>query len=290
MNTQMTFIEHLINLHLITAGTFAIATIEALPTRNPLRALLQPFVEGTILVNNNNIDGLIKTKHSNVPSYTGHPLETVYQAIREVASGFDLRTMDPVWRAKNQNTLDQAFITIQSRVDIFQMFSDLTRRYCNEVLTALDPEVRAWTKLLDVYIPNGIMKLIGIEDWQELNLDHVAHLVAVLTYSASVSHHLVADMVRDYMMSFHIMPPAIDANGDPSLGIVLEKMNSISVASIIQYKLLDNTCKLPEKGQDCWNEFQTRLAEYKHFVDGAAEREEQPYLIHPQLIPSSIHA
>jgi hypothetical protein len=197
--------------------------------------------------------------------------------------------MDPEWRAMNQNTHGQGFITIQSRIEIFQMFRDLTRRYCNEVLTTLDPEVRAWTKLLDKYIPNGVIKLIGIEDWQELNLDHVAHLVAVLAYSASVSHHLVADMVRDYMMSFHIMPPAIDANGYPREGIVLEKMNSISVASIIQYKLLDNTCKLPEKGQGCWDEFQSRLSAYQAKVD-AADHQTQPYLIHPHLIPSSIHA
>lgn len=288
LNSHTTFIEHLIYCHMSVAESLSLASVEALPSRHPLRAFLQPFTIETLRVNDDNIDGLIKTEHSNVPSYTGYPLATLHAVIKAVSSSFDIRKMDPEWRAKDQGTTD--FPTVQLRLELFQLFRTLCRRYCTEVLKEVDAPTRAWCALVDKYIPNGVAKMAGITDWNKLTLDQVAHVLAVCTYTVSVTHHIVADTVRDYMMTFHVMPPAVTTEGYTTKGMVLEKMNSITVAGILRYRLLDDGSVVPEgPGRAIWAEFQAALKAIQARVD-ASPADQRRYLIHPSKIPSSIHA
>lgn len=288
LNSHTTFIEHLIFCHMSVAEHLALASIEALPSRHPLRAFLQPFTIETLRVNDDNIDGLIKTEHSNVPSYTGIPLSTLHAVIKAISSGFDLRKMDPVWRSTGQGTAD--FPTVKARIELFQLFRTLCDRYCKEVLKEVDAPTRAWCALLDKYVPNGVAKVAGITDWEKLTLEQVAHVLAVCTYTVSVTHHVVADTVRDYMMSFTIMPPSIAEDGYSTKGMVLEKMNSITVAGILRYRLMDDSSVVPEgAGRAIWAEFQSGLKAIQARVD-ASPADQRRYQVHPNKIPSSIHA
>lgn len=100
LNGHMTFVEHLLYCHMVVGNSYVVATLEALPSRHELRSLLQPFVIETLRVNNDNVDGLIKSEHSNVPAYTGYPLSVLNNATKTMALGFDFRMMDPEWRAR----------------------------------------------------------------------------------------------------------------------------------------------------------------------------------------------
>lgn len=288
--THTTLIEHLIRCHMCVGESHVIAAFEALPSRHPLRALLEPFAIETLLVNGDNIDGLIKSEHSNVPSYSAFPLDTINEVIRQIARGFDLRRMDPVWRAQDQGTAGEGFPTIDAEAALFGHFRKLCARYLHEVVKELDAPTRAWCELVDKYVPNGVKALAGIGDWADLTLDQVAHVLAVLTYTSSVNHHVMADMVRDYMLAFHVMPPAVGQDGFPTRGQVLEKMNSITIAGILRYRLMDDHVVLPEgPAQAIWAEFQAALRGIQAEVDALAA-EQRRYRIQPKLVPSSIHA
>lgn len=290
LNTHATLIDHLTHMHVASAGTWAICTHLAFSPRHPLRVLLQPFVVETMRVNNDNIHGLILSEHSNVPSYSGYPLVTINNVIRRVICDFDVRYLDAEHRARVQGQLDDpTFPTVQSVVTLWRMFRDLTQAWCEEHLPEIDLETRIWCEELDHRVPNGVRKLLGIDDFKELKIEHVAHLLAVGMFAASVWHHVVADLTRDYMMQFHLMPPAINANGYPTRGIVLEKMNSIAIAGLLRYKLLDNTVHLPAGSmRKLWGKFQDGLKEYEE----AARREPSTlrYRVMPSRVPSSIHA
>ena len=144
--------------------------------------------------------------------------------------------------------------------------------------------------MLDRFIPNGVMKLLGIGQWSELTLEHVAYVSALVTFTVSVTHHVVADTVRDYMMQFQVMPPALGKDGFPKTGMVLEKMNSITIAGVLRYRLLDGTVLTPAgPATTVWSDFQAALQAYQTRVD-TADAAQQRYLIHPKHIPSSIHA
>ena len=290
LNTHTTLIEHLIRCHMCVGESHVIAAVEALPSRHPLRAILEPFAIETLLVNGDNIDGLIKNEHSNVPSYSGYPLATINEVIRTVAVNFDLRRMDPAWRAEDQGLIGAGFPTVDAEVELFAAFRRMTARYVHEVVKELDPATRAWVRLVDQYIPNGVKALAGIADWEALTRDQVAHVLAVLAYTSSVTHHVMADMVRDYMLAFDVMPPAVAEDGRPTRGMVLEKMNSITVAGILRYRLMDDHVVLPEgPAREIWTEFQTALHAIQAGID-VAPASERPYRIHPAKVPSSIHA
>jgi len=290
LNTHTTVIEHLINCHMCVGESHVLAAVEALPARHALRAIIQPFAIETLRVNGDNIDGLIKSEHSNVPSYSGYPLGTLDAVLRQVAQGFDVRRMDPEWRSSQQGTLGAGFPTVEAEVELFRLFKQMWRRYLHEVVQQVDAPTRAWVQLVDQYIPNGVKTLAGIEDWEGLTLDQVAHVAAVVTFTSSVIHHIVADMVRDYMMSFHVMPSAVKVDGYPTRGTVIEKMNSITIAGILRYRLVDDTVVLPDgPARAIWSEFQTALKGIQARIDqGPADQ--RLYQIHPVKVPSSIHA
>jgi len=288
LSSQTTFVEHLVLLHIATAGVWGIVAQMAFSTRHPLRVLLQPFTEETNRVNNYNIDGLILTESSNVPAYSGYTLEQSCQLIRQAAKDYDVRLMDPEYRARVQGQLnDPAFPTVESVVTVFQIFRRFTGEWCRAYLRELDLETRIFCQELDHRVANGIRKLIGIEQWEELTVEHVAHILAVGMFAASVGHHIVNDLTRDYFMSFHLMAPAIDADGYPTLGVVLEKQSSIFTAGIQRYKLIAQAAIPDEQGRRLWAQFQTELKAYEADL---TKDPESAYRIHPSRVSSSIHA
>lgn len=290
LNSNTTFLEHLVYLHIATAGVWSIAARMAFSTRHPLRVLLQPFTEETNRVNNYNIDGLILSEQSNVPLYSGYTLEQACALLRRAALDFDVRLMDPEYRATIQGQLgDETFPTVDSAVSLFRIYRRFTGEWCRAHLKEIDLETRIFCEELDFRVANGIRKLLGIQTWQELTLDHVAHLLAVGAFAASVGHHIVNDLTRDYFMSFHLMPPALAADGHPTLGVVLEKQNSIFSAGIQRYRLMSQAAMPDELSKRLWAEFQRELRRYEDGL-ASADPESVPYRIHPSRVSSSIHA
>lgn len=290
LNSYSTLVDHLTYVHIAGAGTFTVVTHMALGTRHPLRILMQPFIVETMRVNNDNIDGLILSEHSNVPSYTGYPLATVNAAVRNALDIFDIRRFDAEYFAASHGYLDDpTFPTIQSTVDLYRIFLRFTTAWCAAHLKEIDLETRIWCQELDYRIPNGIKKLIGIDDFDELTSQHVAHLCAVGMFTASVWHYVVANMPREYELHFKVMPPVIDANGHPSRGAVYEKRNSITIADLFRYALLDEFVYLPtSEMQTMWSKFQAELRAYEaELADDPAMRR---YKVAPSKVPSSVHA
>jgi hypothetical protein len=289
LNSQTTFIEHLLFLHMATAGVWGIVARMAFSSRHPLRVLLQPFSEETNRVNNYNIDGLILTENSNVPSYSGYTLEQSSTLLREAATTFDVRIMDPEYRARVQGQLDDpTFPTVESAVAVFHIFRRFAEEWCRAYLKPeIDLETRIFCEELDYRVANGVRRLIGIERWDELTPEKVAHLLAVGMFASSVSHHVVNDLTRDYFLSFHLMAPAIDDQGYPTLGVVLEKQGGVFTAGIRRYKLLAPAAIPDPVGRELWARFQSELRAYEATVEGDPQ---SAYRLHPSQMSSSIHA
>jgi hypothetical protein len=290
VNAHETFIEHLIYCHMIVSGPFAMATHAVLAHDHPLRQFIQPFIIETMRVNNDNIDGLILTENSNVPSYTGFSLDALKKIIVAVSKGFDLRTMDPEWRAKDQGTLGEAgFVTLESRIELWRVFQATCLRYVREGTAGVDAVTIAWCKKLDELVPNGIKTYAGVSDWDQVTVEQLASILALFTYSSSVTHHMVADTTRNYMLSAHLMPPAVAETGRPILGMVLEKMNSIVIAGVLRFKLLDDGVPFQNDAQRAiWKEFQGQLQAIQRDIE--AKPATRPYRLEPNRVPSSIHA
>ena len=289
LNSYTTFIEHLTFIHIATAGVLSIVARMAFSARHPLRVLIQPFTAETNRVNNYNIDGLILTPKSNVPSYSGYSLEQASTLLRASAEDFDLRLIDPEFRAGLQGTLDDpTFPTVESAVSVYRIFKRFTETWCKHYLKTIDLETRIFCEEFDYRSAKGIRGLLGVDRWEELDHTHIAHLLAVCFFGASVGHHIVNDLTRNYFMSFHRMPTAIDSNGFPTWGVVLEKQESVVSAGSQRYKLLSEP-KMPDlDAQRMWDTFQNELRAYERGLPPdplAAD-----YYIYPSRVACSVHA
>lgn len=289
LNSYSTFVDHLTNVHLCSANCFATATFLAFSARHPLRVLLQPFMVETIRVNNDNIDGLIKSEMSNVPSYTGYPLATLNSIMKGAFETFDLRWFDPELRRDLLKQGNAAhFPTMHSVNEVWKLYRKLTTDWCKTYLPTVDPETMIWCKELDARVPNGVKGVLGLTDLDsQLTPEHVAHLAAIFMFTSSVWHYTVADMMRNYELFPDRVPTAINADGVPTLGIMYEKRNSITIAAVLRYRLLDDGVYLPEpKMRELWGAFQSGLKAYEASVPAPLKL----YSVAPSKVPSSVHA
>ena len=285
LNTHTTLIEHLVNIHLIAAGALAISAVEAFRHDHALRELLQPFLIEVVRINNTYVDGLIREETSNVPQYTGYSLSTVHRTIDLAARRFDLARMDPERRAIIQGTGDQpGFATVQSAIELWHAFRDMVRAYVGACAAEVDEPMRTWVRALDAHVPNGVCRALHIEDPSEVTLEQVAYLVALLAYVSSVGHHIVADLTRDYMLQFDAMPPAVARDGTLPLGPILEKQNSVTIATVTRYRLLDEGMVFSSPaGREVWEQFRARLREVERRTQG------ETAVIRASRVPSSAH-
>jgi hypothetical protein len=325
LNTYATALDHLIHMHILGGGTLSLCTFLTLPPQHPLRILLQPvshgmlceqiggrmtpldfqlkkltlcslpceqFVVETNLINNKNINGLILTERDNVPSYSGYNLETVNRLLRQTMLDFDIRFLDPVQRFQKygQSRDISAFPTAESAIKIYRILEKYVDAWVKTHVKTVDERTRDWVRELNNRTPNGILPLVGIESLDRLTLSHVSHIATTLMFAASVWHHLVADLTTNYFMQFDVMPPAMDRDGYPTFGVMIEKRNSILIAAILRFKLFTEIDYFDDPSMaNFWNQLQNDLKEY------AAELDKKPaeirsYCIDPRLVPSSIHA
>ncbi len=106
-------------------------------------------------------------------------------------------------------------------------------------------------------------------------------------FTASVWHYTVGAGLRNYELFTGRFPTAIDADGVPTLGIMLEKRNSIVIAGVLRYRLIDDTYAFPQDSMvQTWRRFQDELRAYEDGLDPALVA----YSIVPSRVASSTHA
>ena len=301
LNNYTTFIDHLTFCHILGAQNNALAIFENLPSKHHLRILMQPFITETTKVNNELIDGLIKFEKSNVPSYSGFNLKDLAQMMRKHVNEFDIRHLDPVQRyTANGLPLDDISLpTIQSTAKIFQIYRRFTEAWCKEFFEngELDSATKGYLSTLQALTPGGVTGLVGKDSIDDIIVSDVAHIIATLIYTGSLWHHNCNDNIAGYFFSFDVMPTAIDKNGFPTKGVVLEKRNSIVAAYNHRYYILPKdgqktkTIKdvLPDQKMiDIYSDFENDLKAYKTYTDSLGS-DIQEFVIDPYKITSSIH-
>jgi hypothetical protein len=286
----VTIADHITRIHLLVCGTFSVCTVAHLPAGHPLRVLLQPSIVETIRVNNYFVGLLLGSESSAAPSYTRYDLSTLHAVVRQESEGFDLRCMDPCFDRNDRQVADlQGMVTVEGACELWDLFHSHALEYCNLFLAAPDAPTRAWVEAIHEAMPGGILRFLGLEDLGEVGPAHVARLVCVLSFTASVRHNLIGDMTRNYYLYPHWFPPAVpEGGGPPPRGVVMEKANAIAVSAIQRYWLLDDTIPtVDETAQAMLSRFQDGLRAYRSRM--AARPEDFRYVPDPEALMSSVH-
>ena len=224
LGTDLTVIQHLLNTHLIIAGTFSAIT-DKLSPGHVLRELLHPYTLATLGINNYNVPILLR-KGAMFDSIYSFAPENLVAIINDKIAAFDIREMDPTLDIENRQVSDLVESTDlpfgYSEREIWNEIKTHVREYIDECYVVADDilrdsEVVAWYEDLKRCIPHN-----QIESYApELNNGSLVDLITLFIYTASVNHDLVGVMTYHYLPWMNHLPSKVNVDGSaPSLAVV----------------------------------------------------------------------
>lgn len=233
LGTDITVVQHLINTHLITAGTFSTATCRLGPT-HPIREFLLPHTLGTLGINNYNVPILLR-KGAMFDSLYSYSPEELLRLMNNKVFNFNIDEMDPTLDSERRQVQDligfgnlpfghnedEIWNVIRSHVSAY-----IDECYMFDSQLTDDAEMVTWYKDIKRYIPNQQIEVYA----PILNKDSLARLMTLFIYTASVKHDLVGVMVYNYLPWMNHIPTKVKADGSsPSLGVAKLAANLLLV-------------------------------------------------------------
>lgn len=223
LGTDITVIQHLINTHLIIAGTFSTATYK-LNSKHPMREFLHPYTLRTLGINEDNVPVLLR-RGALFDSLYSYSQEELLSLMNDKVLNFNIHEMDPTLDRERRQVQDLiGFENLpfgHNEDEIWNIIRSHVSAYIDECyvfdsqLTA-DAEMVRWYEDIKRYIPNQ-----QIEHYAPiLNKDSLSRLMTLFIYTASVKHDLVGVLVYNYLPWMNHIPSKVKADGSsPSLGV-----------------------------------------------------------------------
>lgn len=226
MTTDTAVIRHLLNTHLIVAGTFAAVTNKTLRANHPIRTFLHSHQFGTLSTNNYKVPILLSGEGSMFPSLMSYNLETVARLMNRKADAFSIADLVPYEDlAQRGMTPEDNDGVVYPYADSVKQLWDLTQQYVSGHVDSIyptdaalmaDPQMTAWYDALKQYVPN---RQVEAYTPGGLSKHNIARLIALQVYTDSVEHYNVGTMTYHFQSWVNYIPTNVRKDGrGPSLG------------------------------------------------------------------------
>ena len=216
ISTDLTVVHHLLNTHLIVAGTFA-GVISQIPASHPMRQFLHPYTIDTNAINNNN-SPILLYKGALFERLYSYERYTLLQIMSDRAGLFDFKTANPHESLDARGLAafvqkDHSFETTQRAVwdvmrDHVQQYIEET--YETEAALRSDPVMENFHKELKRVFVNSAQ---NIPD--HFTRDALGDILCQFMYQASVEHDLVGVMNIHFLAWMNHIPPRVTLDGSP---------------------------------------------------------------------------
>jgi hypothetical protein len=213
LGTDLTVIQHLLNTHLIIAGTFSAVTFKLDP-KHPLRELLHPHSLATLGINTYNLPILLR-EGAMFDSLYSFPLDTLIQIIQDKADTFKIDQLVPISESFTTNTSQSAQRRIWNIIkNHISEYIDIC--YPTDDDIAHDAAASQFYTDLKHYIPNNQIA----EYAPTFSKASLVDLISLFIYTASVNHDLVGVMTYNYLPWMNHIPSKVKKDGSaPSVGV-----------------------------------------------------------------------
>lgn len=221
IGTDTTVIQHLLNTHLIIAGTFS-AVSEKLDPVHPLRAYLHPHTLATISINNYNVPILVRpgAMFDSLYSFDNETLASVFNTkianfhIDEMDLEKDLARRGLTGFALPGQSYPNIEIALWNTVKTFTGHY-VEHYYSSDAALAADVQAVRWYNDLKTYIPNRQIDAYA----PDLTRASLVNLMTMFAYTASVNHDLVGVSTYHYLAWQKEIPTQVAVDGSlPSIG------------------------------------------------------------------------
>jgi hypothetical protein len=215
LTEDLTNFRHNLGTHNVVLTDVAIASINRLPARHPVRRLLQHTFHTLLIGNLENCNAhFAGAKSFSVTLFSHGASEVAALAARHLRD-FDLLDVSPDVHFERRGTTHTPF-PYPYRDNVLELWAAnleyagayVALYYPDDAAVRADAELVAWADELDRLLPNPVARPDGLtRDW-------VARVCATVIHLSTVEHDILNNVVWDYSTFSWIVPTVAPANGE----------------------------------------------------------------------------
>jgi hypothetical protein len=215
LNEDMTNFRHNLGTHNVALTDVAIATINRLPTRHPVRRVLQHTFHTLLIGNLENCNAhFAGAKSFSVTLFSHGPAEVATLAARHLRE-FDLIDLSPDLHFERRGTTATPF-PYPYRDNVLELWAAnlgyvrdyLAVYFADDEAVRADTELARWADELDRLLPNPPARPDGLtREW-------VARICATVIHLSTVEHDILNNVVWDYTTFGSVVPCVVPVSGE----------------------------------------------------------------------------
>ena len=243
MHTETVFFSHLLNTHIIIAGTFSAVNNDFLDKDHPLRKLMHPQQVGTLSTNDYQIGLLIGDKNQFFPEIFSYDKDVIDMMFKDFIEKFEFKKMDihENLKTRKMNSQHIAYQYHKNTNDIWKIFESFVSKTVDhyygqyesdEKFVQDHEEIKSWYEELERRIPNGISDYATIfaerDEYSSNGLTRASlkKLITTFMYTVTAHHKNVSQITYNYTPWLQDIPTVVNLDGTlPNIGILQTNMN-----------------------------------------------------------------
>jgi len=217
VNTHLTTLVHNVTFHLGYVTPMTVASTNELPPDHPIRRLLHPAFQTTLIGNHELAVFQIVGEGAFATKLFSHDYATLVNLINQHLRDFRPVDLDPEDAFARRGLVD-----VPLRLPFWEddlALWQINRRdvdryvrhyYDSDAAVAADGELEAWVAALDRLLPSGLYDERGyLTAGQPLTQATLARLCATYLHTSSVTHDVVNNAVWDYSTLNYVVPTVV---------------------------------------------------------------------------------
>ena len=216
MNEDMTTFRHNLGVHNVILTDVAIATINELMARHPVRRLLQHTFHTLLIGNLENCNAHFAGAKSFAVTLFSHDAAEVSALAARHLRDFDLHDFTPDTQFERRGTTETPF-PYPYRDNVLELWAVnlgyvrdyLALYYADDEAVRRDPDLARWADALDGLLPNPVSRPEG-----GLTREWLARVCATVIHLSTVEHDILNNVVWDYGTFGFVVPAVVPVNGE----------------------------------------------------------------------------
>jgi hypothetical protein len=217
INEDTTTFRHNLCLHNVALTDVAIASINELGARHPIRRVLQHTFHTLLVGNRENSTNQLAGPLSFSVTLFSHDAEQVSAIAKKRLENFDLLDFEPDQQFARRGTTTTPFgypyrdnVLELWRATLDYVTEYIGLYYADDDAVRADPVLASWADELDRLLPNPVTRPNG-----GLTRDWLARLCATVIHLSTVEHDILNNVVWDYGTFSFVVPTVVPESGVP---------------------------------------------------------------------------
>jgi hypothetical protein len=230
MNEDMTNFRHNLGVHNVTMTSVAIATINGLGPRHPVRCLLQHTFHTLLIGNLENCNAHFAGKQSFSVTLFSHDVAEVATIAAAHLRRYDFHDLTPDTQFENRGTTHTPF-PYPYRDNVLELWAAnldycrdyLAVYYADDAAVRADEDLARWADALDGLLPNPVSR-----PDDGLTREWLARVCATVVHLSTVEHDLLNNVVWDYGTFGFVVPCVVPATGEQ-----MDQLRALDMLSVL---------------------------------------------------------